>query len=65
MAQKENKGGILHNSDIEQDLKVKGKQEGGSYTGSQDTGDKKVRQMGTDVQRADGKPEESTQIEEE
>ncbi len=56
MAQKENKGGELTNEQIEQDLQAKGKndQGGRSYRGSQDTGDTKVRQLGSDVQRNDG-----------
>jgi hypothetical protein len=58
MAQKENKGGILKNDQVEEDLQVKGRgdEKGEAYTGSQDTGDKKVRQLGTDVQQADGRP---------
>jgi hypothetical protein len=63
MAHKENKGGILTNEEVEQDLEVKG-QQAGTYTGSQDTGDKNVRQTGTDVQKADGRPAEPTQNEE-
>ncbi|MBD0279604.1 MAG: hypothetical protein M3342_24690 [Bacteroidota bacterium] len=56
MAQKENKGGELTNEQIEQDLKAKGKndQRGRSYSGSQDTGDTKKREYGSDVQRNDG-----------
>ena len=56
MANKENKGGVLKNDQVEQDLKARGKEENKSYTGSQDTGDKDVRQTGTAVQRADGRP---------
>ena len=58
MAAKENKGGILNNEQIEQDLKAKGKAGEGTegYIGSQDTGDKSVRQPGTEVQQADGRP---------
>jgi hypothetical protein len=63
MAQKENKGGILTNAQIEEDNKVKGKQEG-AYEGSQDTGDKVVRQRGTDVQQRDGLPAEGQSEEE-
>lgn len=60
MARKENKGGILKNDQIEQDLKAKGKasETGETYIGSQDTGDKDVRHMGNDVQRRDGRPSE-------
>lgn len=58
MANKENKGGFLKNEQIENDLKAKGKEESESYTGSQDTGDKGIRQTGTAVQRADGRPAE-------
>ena len=58
MASKENKGGLLKNDEIEQDLKAKGKsgEEGEAYIGSQDTGDRDVRQLGTPVQKADGRP---------
>ena len=58
MADKENKGGLLSNEQVEQDIKVKGKASEGSesYIGSQDTGDKTVRHLGNDVQRADGRP---------
>ena len=63
MDRKENKGGILTNSQIEEDNKAKGKNEG-AYVGMQDTGDKVVRQKGNDVQQRDGLPEE-TQNEEE
>jgi len=43
---------------VEQDLKAKGRATGenSAYTGSQDTGEKTVRHMGTDVQKADGRP---------
>lgn len=56
MARKENKGGILHNEDIEQELRTRGgeDQSGRSYRGSQDTGDDTVRPLGTAVQRNDG-----------
>ena len=57
MASKENKGGILTSSQIEEDNRVKGKQEG-AYEGAQDTGDKTVRQRGNDVQKRDGLPED-------
>ncbi len=58
MAKKENKGGTLTNEQVEQDLKAKGKTSDGNeaYQGSQDTGDKTVRHMGNDVQKADGRP---------
>ncbi len=57
MAGKENKGGELKNSQIEQDLKAKGKASEGkeAYIGSQDTGDREVRHLGNEVQRADGR----------
>ncbi len=60
MAGKENKGGVLKNDQIEQDHKAKGKAGEGSeaYIGSQDTGDKEVRHLGNDVQRADGRPKD-------
>jgi len=56
MAQKENKGGILTNEQIEQDLNVKGKTNEGEtgHVGLQDTGDTTVPQFGTPVQRNDG-----------
>ncbi|HEY1114216.1 MAG TPA: hypothetical protein VGE66_11675 [Chitinophagaceae bacterium] len=56
MARKENKGGILHNEDIERELQTRGGEgkTGRSYTGSQDTGDDTVRSLGTPVQQADG-----------
>lgn len=58
MAEKENKGGLLSNEQVEQDIRVKGKASEGNeaYIGSQDTGDKNVRQLGNDVQRRDGLP---------
>lgn len=58
MAEKENKGGMLTNEQVEQDISVKGKASEGSegYIGSQDTGDKNVRQSGNEVQKADGRP---------
>ncbi|HEY0041928.1 MAG TPA: hypothetical protein VGB71_14755 [Flavisolibacter sp.] len=63
MAQKENKGGILTNAQIEADNKAKGKTDG-PYHGSQDTGDKIVRQRGNEVQQRDGMPEEGQSEEE-
>lgn len=56
MAQKENKGGVLSNEQIEQDLKVKGKTNEGEtgHVGLQDTGDGTVREFGTEVQRNEG-----------
>lgn len=59
MAKKENKGGILKNEQVEQDLKAKGKAPEGtdSYSGSQDTGDKEIRNTSNDVQKKDGLPE--------
>lgn len=56
MATKENKGGFLRNEQVEQDLKAKGKNES-AYEGSQDTGDKILRQAGNNVQQRDGRPE--------
>jgi hypothetical protein len=60
MANKENKGGVLKNDQIEQDLKAKGKasEDSEAYIGSQDTGDRNVRHLGNDVQRADGLPKD-------
>jgi len=56
MAQKENKGGVLTNEQVEQDLKVKGKtnESETGHVGLQDTGDSTVKQFGTDVQRNEG-----------
>lgn len=62
MAKKENKGGILTNEQIEQDLKAKGRSEQQpGYRGTQDTGDKGIRSLGTDVQQRDGLPEDETE----
>jgi hypothetical protein len=60
MAKKENKGGVLTNDQVEQDLKAKGKttEANETYSGAQDTGDKEIRQLGSDVQKADGRPAE-------
>jgi hypothetical protein len=55
MAKKENRGGLLSNEQIEQDVKAKGKADlKTSYSGSQDTGDDGVRQLGAEVQQPDG-----------
>ena len=55
MAHKENKGGFLKPDQIEKDLEAKGKSgQHQTYAGSQDTGDKQVRQMGNEVQQQDG-----------
>jgi hypothetical protein len=62
MDKKENKGGTLTNAQVEQENKVKGKQEG-AYGGAQDTGDKVVRQRGNSVQQRDGQPEEQNEEE--
>ena len=62
MASKERKGGLLKNEDVEQELERTGaqKQEGQTYRGGQATGDKVVREKGTEVQQEDGagKPDE-------
>jgi hypothetical protein len=63
MAQKENKGGTLTNSQVEEDNKVKGKQ-AGTYEGAQDTGDKKLRQRGNEMQQRDGISEDDRNEEE-
>ena len=63
MADKENKGGMLTNSQVEEDNKVKGKHLG-AYEGSQDTGDKKIRQRGNEMQQRDGVPESEKNEEE-
>jgi hypothetical protein len=58
MATKENRGGLLSNEQVEEDLVAKGRTETGTgYRGIQDTGDNEVRQQGTDVQKADGQPQ--------
>lgn len=56
MTQKENKGGILTNEQVEQDLKAKGRtnEEETGHVGMQDTGDRVVRQYGSEVQRNEG-----------
>ena len=54
----------MRNDQVEKDLQAKGKQES-SYEGAQDTGDKAVRQQGTEVQRRDGQPQNEEQNEEE
>jgi hypothetical protein len=56
MAKKENKGDILTNEDLENELRRKSldREEAHSYVGLQDTGDRTVRPLGTDVQRRDG-----------
>ena len=59
MAKKENKGGELTNEQIEKDLKTKGNQDQQNwYRGSQDTGDQKIRSLGSEVQKKDGLPDE-------
>jgi hypothetical protein len=64
MSQKENRGGLLSNEQIEQDLKAKGKTgTSNGYVGSQDTGDDGLRQMGTNVQKRDGQPEDESETE--
>ncbi len=62
MAQKENKGGVLTNEQVEQDLKVKGRTNEGEtgHVGLQDTGDSTVRRYGTDVQRNEGLPDKDS-----
>jgi len=62
MSQKENRGGLLSNEQVEQDLKAKGKTTSNGYTGSQDTGDDGLRQMGTEVQQRDGQPDDENEI---
>ena len=63
MAKKENKGGILTNEQIEQDIKAKGRDEQqAGYRGMQDTGDTGIRSLGTDVQKRDGLPEDEDEL---
>jgi hypothetical protein len=60
MSNKENKGGLLSNEQVEKDIQVKGKKEQeGGYVGMQDTGDEGVRSMGSEVQQRDGMPPEN------
>jgi hypothetical protein len=60
MSKKENKGGLLSNEQIEQELQRTGADESASrgYRGSQDTGDDIVRDLGTEVQQQNGRPPE-------
>lgn len=52
---KEHKGGIVTNEEIEKDLAARGGGlEQNGYRGTQDTGDKHIRSMGTEVQKRDG-----------
>ena len=55
MEGKENKGGILKNSQIENDLKAKNKSPEKGYVGLQDTGDTRPRQIGKETQKKDGR----------
>jgi hypothetical protein len=66
MAKKENKGRSLSNEDLENELRQKGRdrEDAYSYVGIQDTGDRTVRPLGTEVQRRDGlAPEDLAQEE--
>ena len=63
MAEKENKGGTLTNSQIEEDNKVKGKQTG-AYEGTQEEGDKKLKQRIKEMQQRNGVAEDGTNEEE-
>lgn len=56
MKVKEKKGGELTNSDIEKELHRDGgpARSDTNYIGSQDTGDEKIRPLGTEVQKRDG-----------
>lgn len=58
MANKENKGGILSNEQVEQDLQANGRtpQENDAYRGVQDTGDKEAGHLGNAVTQNDGRP---------
>jgi hypothetical protein len=60
MAKKENRGGNLSNEQIEEELARKEQTTGEvhGYQGAQDTGDDKVRSLGTPVQKRDGFLEE-------
>ena len=61
MNKKENKGGILSNEQVEQELQRTGAndKDARGYRGMQDTGDQTVRDLGTDVQQQDGRPPEN------
>ncbi len=60
MTRKENKGGLLTNEQVEKELQRTGGDDKGGrgYRGTQDTGDSTVRDLGTEVQREDGRPPE-------
>lgn len=60
MAKKENKGGILTNEELEKELSRKGLDREGanSYVGLQDTGDRTVQPLCTQVQRRAGRAPE-------
>ena len=61
MAKKENKGGILTNQQIEQDLKAKGASvPKGGYKGTQDTGADIVPEQGNEVQKTGGADKENS-----
>jgi hypothetical protein len=57
MAKKENRGGILTNEQIEQELERTSSDTRG-YKGMQDTGDETLRSEGTAVQQRDGSDEQ-------
>ena len=60
MDKKENKGGILTNQQIEEDLKAKGATDPkGGYKGMQDTGADIVPEQGNEVQKSGGKGTEN------
>ena len=61
MSKKENKGGLLSNEQVEQEVQRTGAEEKSArgYRGTQDTGDETVRSLGTEVQQQDGRPPES------
>ncbi|RYZ20927.1 MAG: hypothetical protein EOO16_14900 [Chitinophagaceae bacterium] len=56
MNPKENKGGVLRNDQVEQDLAAHGNQQQNDHPfhGSQDTGDFMPRQQGSETQQRDG-----------
>ncbi|WP_345257217.1 hypothetical protein [Flaviaesturariibacter amylovorans] len=63
MNKKENKGGFLSNEQLEQDQRVhgNGSTDTHPYHGSQDTGDRSLRDRGTEVQQRDGYTPEDEQ----
>jgi hypothetical protein len=55
MAKKEHKSRLLNNEEVERGNKIKGKNVNGSagYTGTQDTGEDKIRGLSSETQKKD------------